>query len=242
MPARLGPCSQTVILVVTRQAFDGKILIGISPWQAAFLLNFLSCHFVYYSGSGIAHLTKRIFGGKMKFIMTMVLACVPFFLGAQEKGPRVGDPAPDFSLPFATKDSVAEGKLTLSTLFGKCNIVLAFYPADWSGGCTKEMCTMRDNFSELSKLNAEILPISGDYEYSHHEWAKALNLPFKLLADHDHAVARTFSSYNSDHGMNKRTVYLINKSGKIAYIDLDYKARENASFEKLQEAIRKLSE
>src|SRR6267378_2461999 len=59
---------------------------------------------------------------------------------------RVGDPAPDFALPFATKDSVGTEMLQLSALFGKQKILLAFYPADWSGGCTKEMCAMRDNF------------------------------------------------------------------------------------------------
>ena len=177
----------------------------------------------------------------MKLLIVALLSFFPFILTAQSKmaSYKVGDAAPDFSLPYATKDSVAEGKLTLSTLFGKRNIVLAFYPADWSGGCTKEMCSMRDNFSELSKF-AEILPISGDYEYSHHEWAKALNLPFKMLADHDHAVARMLNSYNAEYGMNKRTVYLIDKLGKIAYIDLEYKARDMASFRKLQDAMKKL--
>jgi len=77
------------------------------------------------------------------------------------KPPAVGDPAPDFALPYATRDSVASEDLKLSSLFGKRNIILAFYPADWSGGCTKEMCTMRDNFNALAGLNAEILPISG---------------------------------------------------------------------------------
>ncbi|MBI1803517.1 MAG: peroxiredoxin [Ignavibacteriae bacterium] len=174
---------------------------------------------------------------------SMILLFLPLLLLAQENSApslKVGDPAPNFSLPYATQDSVAEDKLTLASLFGKRNIILAFYPADWSGGCTKEMCTMRDNFSELSKLNAEVLGISGDYEYSHHEWAKALKLPFKLLADHVHAVARTYGSYNNDYGMNKRTVYVIDKSGEIAYIDLEYKARDLASFNKLQDAIKKL--
>ena len=152
----------------------------------------------------------------------------------------VGDTAPDFTLPYATRDSVASEDLKLSTIFGKRNIVLAFYPADWSGGCTKEMCTMRDNFSALSELDAEVLPISGDYEYSHHEWAKFHNLPFKLVADHKHDVARTYNSYNETAGYNKRTVYVIDKNGKIAYIDLAYSARNMSSFEKLQAALKNL--
>ncbi len=152
----------------------------------------------------------------------------------------VGDTAPDFTLPYATKDSIASDNLTLSSLFGIRNIILAFYPADWSGGCTKEMCTMRDNFELLSGLDAEILPISGDYEYSHHEWAKFHNLQFKLVSDHKHETAKKYSSYNELEGMNKRTVYVIDKKGKIAYIDLAYKARDAASFDKLKLALTSL--
>jgi peroxiredoxin len=172
--------------------------------------------------------------------MALLLSCRT---SAQENPPRplaAGDPAPDFALPYATKDSVAADELKLTSLLGKRNIILAFYPADWSGGCTKEMCTMRDNFNALAGLNAEILPISGDYEYSHHEWAKAYHLPFRLLSDHPHRVARMYSSYNAEHGFNYRTVYVIDKEGKIAYIDLAYSARETNSFEKLKAALKQL--
>lgn len=153
---------------------------------------------------------------------------------------KVGDIAPDFSLPYATKDSIGTEPLKLSSQFGKRNIVLAFYPADWSGGCTKEVCTLRDNFSALSELNAEILGISGDYEYSHHEWAVHHNLPFILLSDHKHEVAKAYSSYYDAAGFNKRTVYVIDKTGKIAYIDLTYSVRDLNSFDKLQAALKNL--
>lgn len=157
-------------------------------------------------------------------------------------GPKVGDPAPDFALPYATKDTlILNPPLKLSELVGKRNIVLAFYPADWSGGCTKEMCTMRDNFSYLAGLNAEILPISGDYIFSHREWAKYHNLPFKLLSDHSHEVAKKYNSYNDVYGMNRRTVFVIDKAGKIAYMNLKYDVRTPADFEKLQDELKKLN-
>ena len=155
-------------------------------------------------------------------------------------GLNVGDAAPDFALPYATRDSVAEDSLRLSSFIGKKNVILAFFPADWSGGCTKEMCTMRDNFEALSKLDAELLPISGDYEYAHHAWAKEMGFPFKLVSDHLHNVARQYQSYNEGYGWNKRTVYLVDKSGKIAYIDPKYVARDPNSFAKLQDALKQL--
>jgi peroxiredoxin Q/BCP len=93
--------------------------------------------------------------------------------------PRVGDVAPDFSLPYATRESIGSEPLVLSSLVGKQNLVLAFYPADWSGGCTKEVCTFRDSFARLGELNADVIGISGDYVYSHYEWVRHHDLPFR---------------------------------------------------------------
>ena len=180
----------------------------------------------------------------MRYMMYLFLltglASTWMFAQATRSDLKIGDPAPDFSLPCATKDSVMEGDLTLSSLFGKGGIVLAFYPADWSGGCTKEVCTLRDNFTALSGLKAQILGISGDYAFSHHEWAKYHNLPFALVSDHNHEVAKKYGSYNETTGYNNRTVYVIDNHGKIAYIDLKYSVRDLASFEKLQDALKKI--
>ncbi|HKC66497.1 MAG TPA: peroxiredoxin, partial [Pyrinomonadaceae bacterium] len=108
--------------------------------------------------------------------------------------PKVGETAPDFRLPYATQEAIhlkPEEYMALSSLRGK-NVILAFYPADWSGGSTKEVCTLRDTFAELSKLNATVLGISGDYVFSHQEWAKFHKLQFPLLSDHDHKIARLY--------------------------------------------------
>jgi peroxiredoxin len=153
---------------------------------------------------------------------------------------KVGDKAPDLSLPYATKDTIGLDGLSLRQFIGKQNIVLAFYPADWSGGCTKEVCTIRDNFTAFSELNAEVLAISGDYPYSHHQWAKYQNLPFTLLSDHKHEVAQEYNSYNKDSGYNHRTVFLIDKQGRIAYIDLHYSVRDMDSFNRLRSALKNL--
>jgi len=180
----------------------------------------------------------------MKSVIPVLLLSVVLtasLWGQQTEVPAVvGATAPDFSLPFATKDSVGEGNLKLSSLVGTKNIILAFYPADWSGGCTKEVCTLRDNFSALAELNADVVAISGDYEYSHHEWAKNYNLPFILVSDHKHETARAYNSYNETTGYNKRTVFIIDKNGKITYADLMYSVRDAESFEKLKKALHDL--
>ena len=175
------------------------------------------------------------------FILSLAFffACTSIH-GQTERPLKIGDSAPDFSLPFATQDSVGHGTISLSHLVGNKNIILAFYPADWSGGCTKEMCMMRDNFTALAEFKADIFGISGDYQFSHHEWAKYHHLPFTLLSDHSHSVAKLYGSYNGENGFNRRTVFLIDTKGKIAYLDLDYKAGDPNSFTKLQEAVARV--
>jgi glutaredoxin-dependent peroxiredoxin len=130
-------------------------------------------------------------------------------------------------------------QMSLASLRGK-NVILAFYPADWSGGCTTEVCTLRDTFAELSKLNATVLGISGDYVFSHHEWAKFHKLQFPLLSDHDHRVAKAYDSYMEQYGFNKRTVYLIDKDGVVRYVNLAFKAGDKKDYDALRAELEKL--
>lgn len=156
--------------------------------------------------------------------------------------PKVGEAAPDFRLPYATQEAIfykPEDRMTLAGMKGK-NVILAFYPADWSGGCTKEVCTLRDTFAELSKLNATVLGVSGDYVFSHHEWAKFHKLQFPLLSDHDHAVARAYDSFDEASGFNKRTIFLIDKTGVVRYSNLAFKAGDTKDYAALRAEIEKL--
>jgi peroxiredoxin len=157
--------------------------------------------------------------------------------------PKVGEAAPDFSLPYATQEKIVldpKEYMSLASLRGK-NVILAFYPADWSGGCTKEVCTLRDTFIELGKLNATVLGISGDYVFSHQEWAKFHKLQFPLLSDHDHKIAKMYDSYMEDRGFNKRTVYLIDKDGVVRYVNLAFKADSKADYDALRAELEKLN-
>ncbi|HEX8723147.1 MAG TPA: peroxiredoxin [Pyrinomonadaceae bacterium] len=161
---------------------------------------------------------------------------------AAAAAPKVGEAAPDFKLPYATQEKIfmkPDEQMALSSLKGR-NVVLAFYPADWSGGCTTEVCTLRDTFAELSKLNATVLGVSGDYVFSHHEWAKHHQLQFPLLSDHDHRVARMYDSFMEQAGFNKRTVYLIDKEGVVRYVNLAFKAGDKKDYDALRAELEKL--
>jgi peroxiredoxin len=157
--------------------------------------------------------------------------------------PKVGEAAPDFKLPYATAEKLfmkPDEQMSLASLRGK-NVILAFYPADWSGGCTAEVCTFRDTFMEFGKLNAVVLGISGDYVFSHQEWAKHHKLPFPLLSDHDHRVAKAYDSYMEQYGFNKRTVYLIDKDGVVRYVNLAFKAGDKKDYDTLRAELEKLN-
>jgi peroxiredoxin len=161
---------------------------------------------------------------------------------AKGGAPGVGDRAPDFEAPYATAEKVVwDRPWRLSEEIGEKAVVLAFYPADFSPGCTKEMCTFRDNFQALVGLNAKVVGISGDYVWAHHAWAKSENLPFPLLSDHSHHIARLYGSYDEKSGYNKRTVFVIDGKGIIRYVDLEYSVADEKDYEMLKAAIKRVS-
>lgn len=120
---------------------------------------------------------------------------------------KVGDNAPDFTL------SDQNGKEhTLSNYLGE-NIVVYFYPKDDTPGCTKEACSIRDNFTLFEENNITVFGISYDSPKSHKKFAEKYNLPFTLLSDSDKSVARLYNSKGLF--MAKRNTFLIDKDGLI---------------------------
>jgi len=154
---------------------------------------------------------------------------------------QVGDMAPDFTLPYASADTINFDGITLSDLHGEQPVVLAFYPADWSSGCTTQLCNFRDNFQMFNQLNAAVLGISGDYVFSHKAWIEEEGFQFKLLSDHSHKVAKMYNSYRPKVGMNKRAVFVLNEEGKITYMNKNYKAGSREDFQALNEHLTSLA-
>lgn len=120
---------------------------------------------------------------------------------------KVGDVAPDFSLLDQNKK---EHKL--SDYFGE-KIVVYFYPKNDTPGCTKEACSIRDNFAIFEENNIIVFGISYDSPKSHKKFAEKYNLPFILLSDSAKSVAKLYNS--NGFFMAKRNTFLIDKDGKI---------------------------
>lgn len=126
---------------------------------------------------------------------------------------KVGDKAPDFTLPSQMGDNV-----TLSEYFGKKNVVLYFYPKDESIGCTREACAFRDSYEAFTSLGAEVLGVSGQSVESHKGFASHHGLPFLLLADADNKVRKLYGVPSTMGIIPGRVTYIIDKKGIIRHI------------------------
>ncbi len=146
---------------------------------------------------------------------------------------KVGDPIPGFKLPSATSDSISLEGISSENMMGK-RYLIATFPAAWSSGCTKEMCTFRDNFSDLSKLNVEILAVSGDYVFTQHEWAKNQKFNFKFLGDATREFGRRLGVYNDQNGYFRRAIFVVGPDGKIQYINNNYSVADSKDYDALK--------
>lgn len=152
-------------------------------------------------------------------------------------GPREGDRAPDFSLAWATREGVGSGAwFGVTPNRGKV-IVLAFYPKDFTSGCTAEMKTFTERYDEMFGPGVELVGISADSLDTHVRFAQSLNMPFKLLSDMDQKVAKQWGSAG-DNGYNRRTVFVIDKQGKVVYADRKFGALDPKAYASLKDAVQ----
>jgi len=154
-------------------------------------------------------------------------------------GPEAGQRAPDFRLPWASGDSIGsvEDDFVLRDLRGR-TVVLAFYPADFTSGCTAEMKAFTDRYAELFGEGEDVVVvgISADSLETHQRFAQSLGLPFRLLSDPDQRVARLYGSKGDPRP--RRTVYVIAPDGQVAYRDMRFGALDPRSYESLKSAVR----
>jgi len=151
-------------------------------------------------------------------------------------GPMEGDRAPDFSLPWANSQGAGGAQWwSLSANRGKV-VVVAFYPKDFTSGCTAEMETFRDQYAELFGEGVEVVGISADSLSTHVRWAQSLGIPFRLLSDPDQKVSGAWGSAG-ENGYNKRTVFVIDRRGQVTYTDRRFGALDPKAYERLKEAV-----
>lgn len=163
---------------------------------------------------------------------------VPLFAGlavsAVAEMPEVGDTAP----PFTGTDQ--DGKtVALADFAGKTNVLLYFYPKDFTGGCTKEACGFRDRMGDLQTNNVAVIGVSFDPAETHKKFIAQYNLNFTLLADTNGAITKIYDVKMPMMNMDKRVSFLIGTDGKIIHVTEAMNPQTH--FDEMQAAIAGLN-
>jgi peroxiredoxin len=134
---------------------------------------------------------------------------------------NVGDVAPDFELPAVTARK--QGTFRLGALRGKSNVLLAFYPLDWSPTCTTEMTGFNTDLHRFTAVGTEVVGISVDSLYSHIAWQeRGINGDATLASDFwPHGeIAKKYGVFRERDplpGISDRAIFIVDKRGKIAF-------------------------
>jgi peroxiredoxin Q/BCP len=179
-----------------------------------------------------------------KTFLMLAVAAPLMAQGAQPQGaaapaapvlPSAGEVAPDFTMPWTNGKGQRED-VTLSKLRGQV-VVLAFYPADFSGGCTIQMSKYRDEYKTIFGDGVTLIPISKDSIPTHTRWADTMAFPFRLASDVDGSVAAAYKSQGrGTRGYFARNVFVIGKDGKIAY-SAPFNANAQKGYDDLAAAV-----
>lgn len=132
--------------------------------------------------------------------------------------PRVGDPVPTFEM------QADDGSTVSSQGLAGHRYVIYFYPKDDTPGCTKQACSLRDNFERLMGAGVEVFGVSPDSVASHVKFRKKYDLPYRLLADVGHHVADAFGTWVEKTFAGKtykgveRTSFIIGPDGRVEHV------------------------
>jgi peroxiredoxin len=152
----------------------------------------------------------------------------------------INQTAPNFKLFITDKKEVS-----LSDLKGK-NVVLLFFPLAFTGTCTAELCSVRDNYSIYNDLNAVVFGISIDSIFTLGKFKEEQKLNFDLLSDFNKEASSAYGSLYHDFifgmkGVSKRSAFVIDKEGKLQYAEILEKASDLPNFEAITSCLEKLN-
>jgi len=154
----------------------------------------------------------------------------------------VGSQAPDFTLK---SKSPADADIKLSNNFGKKNTVLLFFPAAFTGVCTKELCDISAGLNAYSGMNADVIAVSVDTPFSQQAWAQKEKITIPLASDLNKEVTKSygvlFPMLAGIGDTAARAAFVIDKNGVIQYSEQTPTPKDLPNFEKVKEALAKLS-
>ncbi len=152
---------------------------------------------------------------------------------------KPGDKAPSFTLRASDKSQVR-----LSDFKGQ-NIVLLFFPAAFTGVCTKELCAMRDGLTEYNQLGATVLACSVDSLFTLDKWKQEQGFNFTMLSDFNKTACKKYGAYYKDFvldmkGVAKRSAFVIDGKGTIQYAEVLESAGDLPNFDAIKKTLKSL--
>jgi peroxiredoxin Q/BCP len=153
---------------------------------------------------------------------------------------KLGDQAPDFDV--VARQAGQERRLALRSVLAEKNLVLYFYPRDFTLVCTKEACGFRDMYGDLQSADTEVVGVSVDDAETHDRFAKQHQLAFPLISDVDRRLSRLYgatSLWRDVLGVTARITFVIGQSGRIAGI-FESAVRASQHLDGAREAIARL--
>lgn len=135
---------------------------------------------------------------------------------------EIGDQAPEFTLPKAGGEAYNDIEpFELSTALGSGPIVLAFFPAAFTSGCTAEMCTFRDSMDRFEEFDAAVYGVSVDLPPAQNVWIQEENLDFPMLSDWNHDVIHDYGVVLPDmydqFEAAQRSIFVLDETGRVTY-------------------------
>ncbi len=176
-----------------------------------------------------------------RFVAVLAVAVIaPSIAGAQAAAPmplKVGDKAPDFTVTVVTSAGVAAKPFKLSEHKGE-TVVLAFFPKARTSGCTVQMESYRDKYAQTFQGGKKVtlVGVSIDSDTALISWAKDAKFQFHFAADTDRKVGVAYGA-NVGTGYHKRTLYVIDPSGKISYVAAPFNQMSADAYTELGTAI-----
>jgi len=152
----------------------------------------------------------------------------------------IGEPAPSFTM----KDTDLQD-VNLEDFKGQ-TVVLVFFPLAFSGICTTQMCTLRDNLHAFNSLEAKVFGCSVDSPFTLKKFKEDNQFEFPLLSDFNKTVCQAYGAYYEEFalglkGVAKRAVFVIDKEGKIQYQEILENAKNLPNFETLELEVSKIN-
>jgi len=155
--------------------------------------------------------------------------------------PAIGQKAPDFSLVDTDRKP-----RTLAEFKGK-KLILAFYPAAFTGVCTKEMCAFRDSLGQLGQIGAAVLGVSVDSPFANKAFAEQHKINFPLLSDYAREVIGVYDVRLPDlAGLKgyisaKRAVFVLDKDGVIRYAWVSDDPTKEPNYDEVKQAVQQIT-